>query len=106
MAVKLRLQRQGSKRNPFYRVVAAEHESPRDGKFIKIVGTYNPIMDPPLINLKEDLVKKYVDCGAGYTRVVRDLVVKTIPGYIEGIEENRTKKIKEKRAKRKARASK
>ena len=46
MAVKLRLKRMGSKKKPFYRIVAADSRSPRDGRFIEVVGTYNPIMEP------------------------------------------------------------
>ena len=53
MAVKLRLTRVGSKKNPIYRVVAADTRSPRDGKFIEIVGRYNPQHDPSLIEFDE-----------------------------------------------------
>ena len=54
MAVKLRLTRVGSKKNPIYRVVAADSRSPRDGKFLEIVGRYNPQTDPSMIELDED----------------------------------------------------
>ena len=54
MAVKLRLTRVGSKKNPIYRIVAADSRSPRDGKFIEIVGRYNPQTDPSTIELDED----------------------------------------------------
>ena len=54
MAVKLRLTRVGSKKNPVYRIVAADSRSPRDGKFLEIVGRYNPQTDPSTIELDED----------------------------------------------------
>ena len=59
MAVKLRLKRMGSKKKPFYRVVAADSRSPRDGRFIEVVGTYNPITEPAEIKIDEEL-EKYI----------------------------------------------
>ena len=53
MAVKLRLKRMGSKKKPFYRIVAADSRSPRDGRFIEVVGTYNPIMEPAEVKIDE-----------------------------------------------------
>jgi small subunit ribosomal protein S16 len=64
VAVKLRLTRVGSKKNPIYRVVAADSRSPRDGKFIEIVGRYNPQTEPSTIELDEDKVKAWLDKGA------------------------------------------
>jgi small subunit ribosomal protein S16 len=64
MAVKLRLTRVGSKKNPIYRVVAADSRSPRDGKFIEIVGRYNPQHEPSLIELDEDKVRGWLSKGA------------------------------------------
>ena len=64
MAVKLRLARVGSKKNPIYRVVAADSRSPRDGKFIEIVGRYNPQTDPSTIELDEDRVRDWLSKGA------------------------------------------
>src|SRR2546429_8888652 len=64
MAVKLRLTRVGSKKNPIYRVVAADTRSPRDGKFIEIVGRYNPQTDPSTIELDEQKVKDWLAKGA------------------------------------------
>ena len=74
MAVKLRLRRMGSKKKPFYRVVAADSKSPRDGKFIEEVGTYNPITEPAQVTIKEDLVMKWLDNGAQPTDTVRTLL--------------------------------
>ena len=56
MAVKIRLKRMGSKKAPFYRIVVADSRSPRDGRFIETVGTYNPLKDPAEVTIKEDLV--------------------------------------------------
>ena len=64
MAVKLRLARVGSKKNPIYRVVAADSRSPRDGKFLEIVGRYNPQTDPSTIELDEAKVKDWLAKGA------------------------------------------
>lgn len=64
MAVKLRLTRVGSKKNPIYRVVAADTRSPRDGKFLEIVGRYNPQTDPSTIELDEAKVKEWLGKGA------------------------------------------
>lgn len=74
MAVKLRLQRFGSKKSPFYRVVASESTSPRDGKFIEIVGTYNPVANPAKVELKKDRVLSWLANGAQPTDTVRNLL--------------------------------
>jgi small subunit ribosomal protein S16 len=74
MAVKLRLTRVGSKKNPIYRVVAADSRSPRDGKFIEIVGRYNPQTDPSTIELDEEKIKAWLDKGAQPTESVRRLL--------------------------------
>ena len=74
MAVKLRLTRVGSKKNPIYRVVAADSRSPRDGKFIEIVGRYNPQTEPSTIDLDEDKVKDWLAKGAQPTEPVQRLL--------------------------------
>jgi small subunit ribosomal protein S16 len=74
MAVKLRLTRVGSKKNPIYRVVAADSRSPRDGKFIEIVGRYNPQTDPSTVEIDADKVKAWLDKGAQPTEPVRKLL--------------------------------
>jgi len=74
MAVKLRLTRVGSKKNPIYRVVAADSRSPRDGKFIEIVGRYNPQTDPSTIELDEEKVTTWLQKGAQPTEPVRRLL--------------------------------
>jgi small subunit ribosomal protein S16 len=74
MAVKLRLTRVGSKKNPIYRVVAADSRSPRDGKFIEIVGRYNPQTHPSTIELDETKVKDWLGKGAQPTEAVSRLL--------------------------------
>ena len=79
MAVKLRLTRVGSKKNPIYRVVVADSRSPRDGKFIDIVGRYNPQTEPSLIELDEAKIRDWLGKGAQPTEpVARLLKVKNI----------------------------
>ena len=79
MAVKLRLTRVGSKKNPIYRVVAADSRSPRDGRFIEIVGRYNPQTEPSTIELDEDKVREWLAKGAQPTdSVARLLKVKNL----------------------------
>jgi small subunit ribosomal protein S16 len=74
MAVKLRLTRVGSKKNPIYRVVAADSRSPRDGKFLEIVGRYNPQTEPSLIELDEEKVRTWLERGAQPTEAVTRLL--------------------------------
>ena len=63
MAVKLRLKRMGAKKRPFYRIVAADSRSPRDGKFIELVGTYNPITEPAEVKVNEEVALKWLANG-------------------------------------------
>ncbi len=63
MAARMRLARVGSKKNPIYRVVVADSRSPRDGKFIEIVGRYNPQTDPSTIEFDEEKVKEWLGKG-------------------------------------------
>ncbi len=76
MAVKIRLARHGAKKKPFYRIVVADSESPRDGRFIEIVGTYNPLLDPVVVTLKDSRVKHWMGEGAQPTHTVRNLLKK------------------------------
>lgn len=76
MAVKLRLKRMGAKKRPFYRIVAADSRSPRDGRFIEVVGTYNPITEPAEVKVNEELALKWLQNGAIPTDTVRDLLRK------------------------------
>jgi len=74
MAVKLRLTRVGSKKNPIYRVVAADSRSPRDGRFLEIVGRYNPQTHPSVIELDAEKVKAWLGKGAQPTEAVARLI--------------------------------
>ncbi len=71
--VRLRLRRMGAKKAPFYRVVAADVTSPRDGRFIEVLGHYNPTTDPQIIELNEDRVRYWLDVGAQPSDTVRSL---------------------------------
>ena len=74
MAVRMRLTRVGSKKNPIYRVVVADSRSPRDGKFIEIVGRHNPQSDPSLIDLDEAKLRDWISKGAQPTASVQRLM--------------------------------
>ena len=74
MAVKLRLKRMGSKQKPFYRIVAADARSPRDGKFIETIGTYNPIKGKDVVTIDEEKALKWLNNGAIPTDTVRNIL--------------------------------
>src|SRR4026209_597672 len=74
LAVKQRLTRVGSKKNPIYRVVAADSRSPRDGKFLEIVGRYNPQTDPSTIELDDEKIREWLGKGAQPTEAVARLI--------------------------------
>jgi small subunit ribosomal protein S16 len=76
MAVKIRLARHGAKKKPFYRIVVADSESPRDGKFLENVGTYDPLYDPAKIKLKSERIQYWMAQGAKPTDTVRTLLKK------------------------------
>ena len=76
MAVKLRLIRMGAKKRPFYRVVAADSRYPRDGKFVEVVGTYNPVDKEASIKIDEEKAMKWLNNGAIPTDTVRNILSK------------------------------
>ncbi len=76
MSVKIRLARFGAKKRPIYRIVVADSESPRDGKFLETVGTYNPLLDPAEVSFKSERVKYWIDQGAILTDTVQSLLKK------------------------------
>ncbi len=76
MAVKLRLRRMGKKKRPFYRIVVADNRAPRDGRFIELIGTYDPISKPMSVELKEDRVMHWLQNGAQPTDTVKNLFQK------------------------------
>ena len=76
MAVKIRLSRQGRKKAPFYRLVVADERSPRDGKFIELIGTYNPMTDPAAVTINEDRALYWLQHGALPSDTARGLLRK------------------------------
>ncbi|GAA0474057.1 30S ribosomal protein S16 [Alkalibacterium sp. m-11] len=76
MAVKIRMKRMGSKRNPFYRLVVADSRAPRDGRIIEQVGTYNPVSTPAEVKIDEELVMKWLKDGAKPSDTVKNLLSK------------------------------
>ena len=76
MAVKIRLKRMGAKKTPFYRVVVADSRSPRDGRFIEEIGTYNPLTKEKTFNVDAEKAKQWIANGAQPTDTVRDLLKK------------------------------
>lgn len=102
----MRLARYGQKKRPFYRIVAADEECRRDGRFLEIVGTYNPMVDPAAVVLKEDRVKKWIQNGARPSTMVRSLIRKNIPGMIEERENHQLEKVRARRKARKQRQAK
>ena len=76
MAVKIRLTRLGDKKSPFYRVIVADSRSPRDGKFIDILGTYNPLTDPAEIKIDNEKAIKWLKNGAQPTETAKTLLQK------------------------------
>ena len=76
MAVKIRLTRMGAKKKPVYRIVASDSRRPRDGQYIELVGTYNPLTNPATVNINEEVALKWLNNGAEPTDTVRNLFSK------------------------------
>jgi small subunit ribosomal protein S16 len=76
MAVKIRLTRLGTKKKPFYRFVAADSEAPRDGRFLEILGFYDPMKQPAEIKVHEDKLNKWLEKGASVSQSARALLRK------------------------------
>ncbi len=85
MPVKIRLQRVGANKKPFYRIVVANSEAPRGGRFLEIVGTYNPLTEPATVTVKEEKIRQWLTRGAQVTGTVRNILKK------EGITANGAK---------------
>lgn len=77
MSVKIRLRRMGAKKQPSYRLVAADEQAPRDGRFLEIVGHYNPLTEPATINVKEDRVLFWLNNGATPSEAAAKILAKT-----------------------------
>ena len=73
MSVRIRLTRKGTKKKPFYRIVAADIENQRDGRFLELLGTYNPMVEPAAITLKEDRINYWLGEGAKPSTTVQSL---------------------------------
>jgi small subunit ribosomal protein S16 len=76
MSVKIRLARHGTKKRPFYRIVVADSKSPRDGRFLENVGTYNPVIEPTEVVLKQERINYWIDQGAILSDTVKSLLKK------------------------------
>ena len=87
MAVRIRCQRFGRKKRPFYRIVVAHSESPRDGRFIEILGYYDPLPNPSVIKFKKDRLKYWLSVGAKPSNTVAKLIENT-----KVLEENESEK--------------
>ena len=74
--IKLRLRRMGAKKRPSYRIVAAESKFQRDGRFIEVIGLYDPLTDPATIRINEERARHWLSVGAQPTDTVRDLFVR------------------------------
>ena len=90
MAVKLRLKRMGAKKRPFYRIVAADSRDSRDGRFIELIGTYNPLVEPKAVEIDEEKALKWLHNGAKPTDTVRNLLSEN--GIMTKFHEERNKK--------------
>jgi len=76
MSVKIRLARHGAKKKPFYRIVVADNESPRDGRYLENVGTYSPLKDPVEVSVKKERIRYWMDQGAIPSDTVKSLLKK------------------------------
>ncbi|MBM4388368.1 MAG: 30S ribosomal protein S16 [Deltaproteobacteria bacterium] len=81
--VKLRLARYGAKKKPFYRIIAADSRARRDGRFLEILGTYDPLKDPAEVKLNEERVRYWLKTGAQPTETVGRLLKKNLPAEKE-----------------------
>ncbi|MFW6114721.1 MAG: 30S ribosomal protein S16 [Thermodesulfobacteriota bacterium] len=87
MPVRVRLTRKGAKKKPFYRIVAADSEAPRDGRFLEVLGYYDPLQDPAYVSLDEDKVNKWIQKGATLSETVSSILrkrgVSSVPSQSE-----------------------
>jgi len=82
MAVRIRLTRKGRKKQPYYRIVVADSEAPRDGKFLDIVGTYDPMQNPAVVAIDNEKLDSWMKKGAKPTETVESLIRKYVPGVV------------------------
>ena len=93
MAVKIRLKRMGSKKSPFYRIVVADSRSPRDGRFIETVGTYNPLKDPAEVVLKEEMTEEVAEAPEETPAVETENPV--VEEVVDTVKEDKVDEVKE-----------
>ncbi len=105
MSVILRLARHGQRNRPQYRIVAADKQKKRDGRFIEILGLYDNLLNPPKVTLKEDKIRKWISLGAKPSQLVGDLIKKNFPGLLEDRIKHQRERIVAARRKRKKRAA-
>jgi small subunit ribosomal protein S16 len=79
MALRIRLARYGAKKRPFYRIVVTNSESPRDGRFLEIIGTYDPRQEPAMVDVKQELLSLWLSRGATPTDTVASLLKRQGP---------------------------
>jgi small subunit ribosomal protein S16 len=84
MALRIRLARYGAKKRPFYRIVVTNSESPRDGKFLEIIGTYDPRQDPPAVAVKDELLSLWLSRGAKPSDTVASLLKRRLAAAAPG----------------------
>lgn len=95
MAVKMRLTRLGDKKSPFYRIVVADSRKTRDGEYVDLIGTYNPLKNPEEVKVDAEKVKKWLAQGAQPTDTVKALLIKN--GLVESKKKAPTKTAKAKK---------
>ena len=76
MSVKIRLARHGAKKRPYYRIVVTDSESPRDGRYLEAIGSYNPLQDPAEVTLENERVKYWIEQGALPSDTVKSILKK------------------------------
>lgn len=103
MSVSIKLSRGGVPGKPIYRIVASHRGAKRDGKFLEVLGQYNPNTKPASFKLVEDKLSSWIEKGAQPTQVVRDLIKKQMPGFLEKRAEHKSKKVQAARKARKTR---
>ena len=106
MAVRIRLARHGRKAQPFYRLVAADGQMKRDGRYLEQLGHFNPLTEPATVKLNEERVKYWLGVGASASDTAGQIIEKAMPGLLSGLVSKRVEKIRALRAKRKANAPK
>lgn len=104
MSVVIRLARGGRKKLPYYRLVVADKECARDGRYIEQLGTVDPLANPSTVTLDEERVKYWVGVGAQPSQTAYTAISSKLPGYLDGIYAGRLAKLQAARKKRKAAA--